>query len=169
MARVDSVVLEYKDDRGIRKKMSEEVRRTRVILDKEIEERFPINYDAIQELAEKADELKRCIFVPHCSWYKGGENKYVDYLAFDVVLTKFYIGFVSKLSFVLFLKDLIAYFLAYRELFNLITDKVSQKHVDALNSCEDPTKAWELFNRIEYLINNFETEILLSDMEMKNE
>lgn len=145
--------------------MSEEVIRTRVILKNKIEEKFPINYAVVQELAEKADELSSCIFVTNYGCYKVVKNKYVDYLAFDVVLTKFYISFVSKLSFVWTLEELIAYFLAYRELFNLITDKVRQKHVESLNSCEDPAKAWELFNRIEYLINNFETEILLSDTE----
>ena len=147
--------------------MNEEVTRTRIILDKKIEEIFSINYDVVQELAEKAEELNRHIFVPHDACYKRGVNKYVDYLAFVVVLTKFYISFVSKLSFVWTLEELIAYFLAYRELFNLITDKVRQKHVESLNSCEDPAKAWELFNRIEYLINNFETEILLSDTELE--
>ena len=145
--------------------MNEEVTRTRIILKDKIKEKFPINYDVVQELAEKADELYRCIFVPHCGWYKGGESKYVDYLVFDEVLTEFHIGFVSKLNFENIFEDLIAKFLAYRELFNLITDKDIQKHVEPLNYCADPTKAWELFNRIEYLINNFETEILLSDME----
>lgn len=145
--------------------MNEEVTRTRVILKHKIEEKFPINYDVAQELAEKADELNRCIFVPHCGWYKGSERKYVDYLVFDEVLSKFYIGFVSKLNFEFTFKDLIAKFLAYRELFNLITDKDIQAHVESLNSCAEPNKAWELFNRIEYLINNFETEILLSDTE----
>lgn len=147
--------------------MSEEVARTRIILDNKIEEIFSINYDVVQELAEKADELNSLIFVPHGKFYKSGVNKYADYLVFDIVLTKFYIGIGSKLSFVVSTEELIAYFLAYRELFNLITDKVRQKHVEWLNSCEDPTKAWELFNRIEYLINNFETEILLSDMEVE--
>lgn len=145
--------------------MSEEVARTRIILDKKIEEIFSINYDVVQELAEKADELNTLIFVPHVACYKSGVNKYADYLVFDIVLTKFYIGIVSKLSFVVSTEELIAYFLAYRELFNLITDKARQKHVECLNSCEEPTKAWKLFNRIEYLINNFETEILLSDTE----
>ena len=142
--------------------MNEETVRTRIILDKKVEEIFSINYDVMQELAEKASELNSHIF---SACYKSGVNKYADYLAFDIVLTKFYIGIVSKLSFVVSTKELIAYFLAYRELFNLITNKDRQKHVEFLNSCEDPTKAWELFNRIEYLINNFETEILLSDTE----
>ncbi len=145
--------------------MNEEVTRTRVILKYKIEEKFPINYDVVQELAEKADELNRCIFVPHCGCYKGGKSKYVDYLVFDEVLSKFYIGFVSKLNFEIIFKDLIAKFLAYRELFNLITDKDRHKHVEPLNYCAESNKAWELFNRIEYLINNFETEILLSDTE----
>ena len=145
--------------------MNEETVRTRIILDEKVEEIFSINYDVMQELAEKADELNCLIFVPHGACYKSGVNKYADYLVFDIVLTKFYIGIVSKLSFVVSTKELIAYFLAYRELFNLITNKDRQKHVEFLNSCEDPTKAWELFNRIEYLINNFETEILLSDTE----
>ena len=147
--------------------MNDEVTRTRVILDSTIEEKFPINYDVVQELAEKASELNNWIFVPHGACYKSGVNKYADYLVFDIVLTKFYIGIVSKLSFVFSTEELIAYFLAYRELFKLITNKARQKHVEWLNSCEDPTKAWELFNRIEYLINNFETEILLSDMEVE--
>lgn len=147
------------------KMMNGETVRTRVILKHEIEEKFPINYDVAQELAEKADELNSCIFVPHYGWYKGRERKYVDYLVFDEVLSKFYIGFVSKLNFEFTFKDLIAKFLAYRELFNLITDKDIQAHVASLNSCAEPNKAWELFNRTEYLINNFETEILLSDME----
>ena len=146
----------------------EEVR-TRGILKYKIEEKFPINYDVVQELAEKADELNSCIFVPHCRWYKGGESKYVDYLVFDEVLSKFYIGFLSKINFDFIFEDFIASFLAYRELFNLITDKDRHKHVEQLNSCAEPNKAWELFNRIQYLINNFETEILLSDTENNNE
>lgn len=143
--------------------MNEEVTRTRVILDKKIEERFHLNYDAIQELAEKADELNSCLFVPHCGWYKGGESKYAEYLAFHEVLNRFYIGFVYALLHENMLKDLKAQFLAYRLLFNLISNDTTKLHVGVLNRCKDTNKAWELFNRIEYLINNFETEILLQE------
>lgn len=143
--------------------MNEEVARTRVILDKKIEERCPLNYDAIQELAEKADELNRCLFVCHCSWYKGGENEYIAYVAFNEVINKFYIGFVFDLEYANLWEDLKAQFLAYRLLFNLISNDNIKLHVGVLNACEETTRAWELFNRIEYLINNFETEILLTD------
>nr|DAS92518.1 MAG TPA: hypothetical protein [Caudoviricetes sp.] len=145
--------------------MNEEVTRTRVILDKKIEERFPLNYDAIQELAEKADELNSCLFVSHCSWYKGGESKYIVYIAFHEVINKFYIGFVFDLEYEKIWEDLKAQFLAYRLLFNLISNDNTKLHVEVLNACKETTRAWELFNRIEYLINNFETEILLSDTE----
>ena len=57
-------------------------------------------------------------------------------------------------------------FLAYRLLFNLISNNNTKIHMEILNNCKDTNKAWELFNRIEYLINNFETEILLSDTEV---
>lgn len=144
--------------------MNEEVNRTRVILQKEIEEKFPIDYDVVQELAEKASELSSCIFVPHCSWYKGGERNYIKYLAFGEALTRFYIGFVYDLIRTCIFKDLKAKFLAYRLLFNLISNGDIKTHIEVLNNCKEPNKAWELFNRIEYLINNFETEILLSDM-----
>lgn len=145
--------------------MNEEVTRTRVILDKKIEERFHLNYDAIQELAEKADELNSCLFVPHCSWYKGGESKYINYVAFHEVINKIYIGFVFDLEYAKIWEDLKAQFLAYRLLFNLISNDNTKLHVEVLNACKETTRAWKLFNRIEYLINNFETEILLSDTE----
>ena len=99
----------------------EEVR-IRTILDEKIEEKFPINYDAVQELAEKADALNSCTFVPYCGWYKGEKSTYVEYLTLRDVLQQFYIGFLSKLNFEFIFEDLIAKFLAYRELFNLITD-----------------------------------------------
>lgn len=149
--------------------MNEEVRRTRVILDKTIEERFPLNYDAIQELAEKTNALNSILFVPHCGWYKGGENKYAEYLAFHQVLNRFYIGFVYDLLHNNIMEDIKAQFLSYRLLFDLISNDTTKLHVGVLNRCKDPNKALELFNRIEYLINNFETEILLSDTEMNNE
>ena len=161
MDLVDLVVLEYK---MVETHEVEEVNRTRVILDKEIEEKFPINYDVVQELADKANELFDCLFVPHYSWCKGGERNYVKYVAFQEVLDRFYIGFVFNLSHDILLEDVKAKFLAYRLLFNLISNGGAKIHIGVLNNCKDTNKAWELFNRIEYLINNFETEILLSDM-----
>ena len=145
--------------------MNEAVTRTRVILDKKIEERFPLNYDAIQELAEKANALNSCLFVPHCSWHKGGESKYIEYIAFHEVINKFYIGFVFDLEHENIWEDLEAQFLGYKLLFNLISNDNTKLYVEVLNACKETTRAWELFNRIEYLINNFETEILLSDTE----
>ena len=144
--------------------MNEEVRRTRVILDEEIEERFPINYDAIQELAEKAQELNSCLFVSHCRWYKGGKSKYVEYLIFRAVLQQFFISINTDLVYRNDIEEFTATFLAYRVLFNLFINHEKQWHVEIFKTCKKPKKAWELFNRIEYLINNFETEILLSDM-----
>ena len=143
--------------------MSEEVTRTRVILEKEIEEKFPINYAVVQELAEKAHELFGCLFVPHCSWYEGGERNYIKYVTFQEVLNNFHIGFVYDLLNKILLKDVKATFLAYRLLFNLINNGDIKIHIEVLNNCKDTNRAWELFNRIEYLINNFETEILLPD------
>lgn len=143
--------------------MNEEVMRTRVILDKKIEERFPLNYDAIQELAEKTEALNSILFVPHCGWYKGGESKYAEYLAFHEVLNRFYIGLVYDLLRENIIEDLTAEFLAYRLLFNLISNDTTELHVSVLNRCKDTNKAWELFNRIQYLINNFEVEIFLSE------
>ena len=84
--------------------MNEEVTRTRVILKHKIEEKFPINYDVAQELAEKADELNSCIFVPHCGWYKDSERKYVDYLVFDEVLVNFILALYLNLTLNLHLK-----------------------------------------------------------------
>nr|DAS20150.1 MAG TPA: hypothetical protein [Caudoviricetes sp.] len=144
--------------------MSEEVICTRIILEKEIEEKFPINYDVVQELAEKAHELFDCLFIPHCSWCTGGERNYVKYVAFQEVLDRFYIGFVFDLIRNILFEDVKACFLAYRVLFNLFINHEKQWHVEIFKTCKKPKKAWELFNRIEYLINNFETEILLSDM-----
>ena len=111
---------------------------------KKIEEKFPINYDAIQELAEKTKELNTILFVPHCGWYKDGESKYAEYLAFHEVLNRFYIGFVCDLLYENIMKDIKAQFLAYRLLFNLISNDNTKLHVEALNACEETTRAWEL-------------------------
>lgn len=146
--------------------MSEETVRTRFILDEEIEEKYPINYDVIQELAEKAKELNSSIFVPHCGWYKGGKSKYVEYLTFRKVLNQFFILILTDLVHREGIVEFTATFLSYRVLFNLVINHEKQWHVDIFNTCETPEEAWELFNRIEYLINNFETEILLSDTEV---
>lgn len=145
--------------------MSEETVRTRVILDKKIEERFPLNYDAIQELAEKASKLYHCLFVAHWNLYKGGEQQYIEYVAFRDVLTNFEVGIKHALLYEGYVGEFTATFLAYKLLFTLITNDNTNLHVGILNQCNDRNKAWELFNRIEYLINNFETEILLSDTE----
>lgn len=145
--------------------MSEELTRTRSILDETIEERLPFNYDAIQELAEKASALNSCTFVPYCGWYKGEKSTYVEYLTFRNVLQQFYISITIDLLHKDDIEEVTASFLFYRLLFNLVVNHEKQWHVDIFNTCETPTEAWELFNRIEYLINNFETEILLSDTE----
>lgn len=145
--------------------MNEELIRTRVILDEKIEERLPLNYDVIQELIEKTNKLYHSLYLFPWQWNKLDMDRYVTHLTITEVLCRFSIGFVIDLSVNTHLKEITGYFLAYRELFNLITDKDRQTHVEPLNSCADPSKAWELFNRIEYLINNFETEILLSDTE----
>ena len=138
---------------------------TRIILDEKIEERLPFNYDAIQELAEKTHKLYGYLHLFPWQWNKLDMDTYVMNLIIREVLCRFCIGFVVDLSLNNDLKETTGHFLAYRELFNLITDKDRHKHVEPLNSCAEPNKAWELFNRIEYLINNFETEILLSDRE----
>ena len=144
--------------------MNEEVARTRIILDKKIEERFPLNYDAIQELAEKASELFHCLFVAHWNLYKGGQCQYVEYVAFREVLVNFDVGIMHNLLYRGYLGEFTTSFLAYRLLFNLISNDNTKLHARVLNQCNDRNKAWELFKRIEYLINNFETEILLPDM-----
>lgn len=149
--------------------MNEEVTRTRVILDEEIEEKFPINYDAVQELAEKASALNSCTFVPYCGLYKGEKSTYVEYLTFRNVLQQFYISIIIDLLHTDGIEEVTATFLLYRLLFNLVINHDKQWHVDIFNTCETPKEAWELFNRIEYLINNFETEILLPNKEKKNE
>ena len=145
--------------------MNEETVRTRVILDKTIEEKYPINYDVLQELAEKASALNSCTFVPYCGWYKGEKSTYVEYLTFRNVLQQFYISIIIDLLHKDGIEEVTASFLFYRLLFNLVINHEKQWHVDIFNTCETPAEAWELFNRIEYLINNFETEILLSDTE----
>lgn len=145
--------------------MSEETVRTRVILDEEIEERLPLNYDVIQELAEKASALNSCTFVPFCGWYKGEKSTYVEYLTFRNVLQQFYISIIIDLLHNDGIEEVTASFLLYRLLFNLVINHEKQWHVDIFNTCKTPKEAWELFNRIEYLINNFETEILLPDTE----
>ena len=142
----------------------EEVR-IRTILDKKIEEKFPINYDVVQELAEKADALNSCTFVPYCRWYKGEKSTYVEYLTFRNVLQQFCICIIIDLLHKDDIEEFTATFLFYRLLFNLVINHEKQWHVDIFNTCKIPKEAWELFNRIEYLINNFETEILLSDTE----
>ena len=136
---------------------------TRVILDEKIEERQPLNYDAIQELAEKAHKLYGYLHLLPWQWNKLDMDTYVTNLIIREALCKFCIGFVLTLRVSDDMKEITGGFLADRELFNLVTDKDRHKHVEPLNSCAEPTKAWELFNRIQYLINNFETEILLSD------
>lgn len=145
--------------------MNEEMVCTRVILDEEIEERFSLNYDVVQELAEKASALNSCTFVPYCGWYKGEKSTYVEYLAFRHVLQQFYISIIITILHNDDIEEFTATFLFYRLLFNLVINHEKQWHVDILNTCETPEEAWKLFNRIEYLINNFETEILLSDTE----
>lgn len=143
--------------------MSEETVRTRIILDEKIEERLPLNYDAIQELAEKTHALNSILFKAHWGWYKSGESKYVKYFAFHDVLNNFYISIVNSLLYKYSIEDIKAQFLAYRLLFNLICNDTTKLHVCVLNEGNNTKKAWELFNRSEYLINNFETEILLPD------
>ena len=140
----------------------EEVR-TRVILDEKIEERLPLNYDVIQELAEKTHKLYGYLHLLPWQWNKLDMDTYVTNLIIREALCKFCIGFVLTLRLSNDMKEITGSFLADRELFNLITDKDRHKHVEPLNSCAYPNEAWELFNRIQYLINNFETEILLSD------
>ena len=149
--------------------MNEELMRTRVILDEKIVERLPLNYDVIQELIEKTNKLYRSLHLFPWQWNKLDMDTYVTHLTITEVLCKFSICLVLDLSLNKYLKEITGRFLAYRVLFNLITDKDRQTHVELLNSCACPSKAWELFNRIEYLINNFETEILLSNKEKKNE
>lgn len=149
--------------------MSEKATFTRVILEKEIKEKLPINYDAIQELAENVDDLLDCLFENYWRLRYSGEREYVEYVAFREVLYTFSIGFVKDLEYDDMLKDVKTQFLAYRLLFNLISDDDKKIHIGILDRCKDTHKAWELFNRIEHLINNFETEILLSDTEMNNE
>lgn len=153
------VVLEYK---MVEAYEVEEVNRTRVILDKEIEEKFPINYDLIQELVENVDELLDYLCMPYYECYK--EGKRVEYVAFREVLYKFLNSVVIDLLYDELFEDIKVEFLAYRFLFNLIINGDAKIHISVLNNCKNTNKAWELFNRIEYLINNFETEILLSDM-----
>lgn len=142
----------------------EEVR-IRTILDEKIEEKLPLNYDVVQELAEKAQELNSCLFVAHCGWYKGGKSKYVEYLTFREVLQQFYICINTDLVYREDIVEFTATFLAYRLLFNSICNDNTKLHVEVLNECNDPAKAWELFYYIQNIINNFETEILLSDTE----
>ena len=139
------------------------VARTRVIRTTEIEEKFPINYDVIQELVENVDKLLDCLFESKWDYYTVEEQKYVDGVVLQEVLYKFLISFVRDLINVGMIKALKAQFLAYRLLFNLISDKGAKIHIGVLDRCKNPWKAWELFNRVEYLINNFETEILLPD------
>ena len=101
----------------------------------EVKETLPLNYDLLEELANKCVKLEDMLSV---------DNRYDFVLNDEKVLNH------------------------AKVIFNLACDE-KQKHVEVLNSCDEPSIAWELFNRIQYLINNFETEILLSDMEMKNE
>ena len=142
--------------------MNKKIRHVHIILNTRIEDRFPFNYDVVQELVENANELFDCVFVPHWACYEE-ESKYVEYMAFQEVLVKFFIAFVNDLLYIVALEDIKTKFLAYRLLFNLISNGGTKIHIGVLNNCKDTNKAWELFNRIQYLINNFETEILLSD------
>lgn len=145
--------------------MSEEVTRTRIIRDKKIEEKFPINYDAIQELVENTEKLFDILYSSYWDLFKAEGSKYecVEYVVFHEILFKFFIGIVTKLVYPDMIEEFKVKFLAYRLLFNLISNDGLQLHIGVLNRCKDTNKTWELFNRIEYLINNFETEILLSD------
>nr|DAR41236.1 MAG TPA: hypothetical protein [Caudoviricetes sp.] len=146
----------------------EEVR-TRAILGREIDEKLPINYDVLQELVEKAQQLFFCMLQPTHRKYTLDMDTYVNCEVSENVIHKFSYSIVLTLLCGCTMKEFTAEFLSSRIVFKCIFEGDDARHVYSLNSSDDPVKAWELFNRIEYLINNFETEILLSDMEMKNE
>lgn len=145
--------------------MNEETVRTRQIGDYEVKERLPLNYDLLEELANKAETLSLMIFMDTVNdFIKEDEILLNRYLVYDVVS-----DWYSYLSIALWsttdLAQLITRLFAKRAMFNLVCNFETQRHVESFKACKDTKKAWKLFNRIEYLINNFETEILLSDME----
>lgn len=146
----------------------EEVR-TREILGRKIDEELPINYDALQELVEKADQLYSCMLQPTYSKYTLDMDTYVNCEISEDVIYKFSYSIALILFCGCTMKKFEAEFLSRRIVFKYICEGDDTRHVYSLNSSDDPVKAWELFNRIQYLINNFETEILLSDMENNNE
>ena len=143
--------------------MSEETVRTRQIGDYEVKERLPLNYDLLEELANKAEKLRTMIFIDTVNdFIKEDEILLNRFLVYDVVS-----DWYSYLSVVLWstsdLAQLITRVFAQRAIFNLVCNEETQRHVETFKACKDTNKAWELFNRIQYLINNFETKILLSD------
>lgn len=146
--------------------MSEEMVRTRQIGDYEVKEILPLNYDLLEELAKKAEKLKLMIYMDTVNdFIKQDEILLNRYLVYDVVS-----DWCSYLSVVLWsasdLSRIIPQLFSKRVLFNLVCNEETQRHVEPFKVCKYTNKAWELFNRIQYLINNFETEILLSDTEV---
>ena len=146
--------------------MSEETVRTRQIGKYEVEEIFPLNYDILEELATKAEKLSLMIYMDTVkNFMKEDEILLNRYLVYDVVS-----DWNSYLSIVLWstseFANLLTQLFTKRALFNLVCNEETQRHVESFKACKDTNKAWKLFNRIQYLINNFETEILLSDTEM---
>lgn len=134
----------------------------------EVKETLPLNYDLLEELANKCVKLEDMMSVDNRYDFVLNDEKVLNH-----ALTSHIFRSLSNLIPITLwcthsLNDVEEDFCVARVIFNLACDE-KQKHVEGLNSCDEPSIAWELFNRIQYLINNFETEILLSDMEMKNE
>lgn len=146
--------------------MSEETVRTRQIGDYEVKEIFPLNYDLLEELVNKAEKLKFMIYMDTVKdFVKEDEILLNRFLVYDVVSdwdTYLPVALWSTSEFA----HLIAKLFTKRALFNLVCNYETQRHVEPFKACKDTKKAWELFNRIQYLINNFETVILLSDTEV---
>lgn len=143
---------------------TEEVR-TRVILDNKIKEKFPISYDLVEELLIKINELKTMLYLDVVKGFdKYDEILLNRYVAFKMLLNA-KVTILVMLTSSLSSTEVISEMFSLRATFNLVFNEETQRHVESFKACKDTNKAWELFNRIEYLINNFETEILLSDTE----
>ena len=134
----------------------------------EVKETLPLNYDLLEELANKCGKLEDMVNVDNRYDFVLNDEKVLNHALTSHIFRSLSSLIPITLWCTRSLNDVEEDFCVARVIFNLVCDE-KQKHVEVLNSCDEPSIAWELFNRIQYLINNFETEILLSDMEMKNE
>lgn len=133
-----------------------------------VEEKYPLNYDLIEELVNKLDELTDVLvggITLHSSTY---DVRTMNKVAMFDLFETWYVVLPSKLGGPHSLREIMRYCFIMKYLFNAMYNNHIMRHAEVLNTCEDPTLAWELYERIKYIINNFETEVFLFNSEEIN-